>query len=79
MKLTKDQIVYFFESTGDYAGKIQEGRITGATKDIYTGITSYLVEYQDIEYSFFVPSNKVIKLTQDQLYTSLKKNSKRLC
>lgn len=76
MKLTKDQIVYFFESTGDYAGKIQEGRITEATKDIYTGSISYLVEYQDIEYSFFMPSNNFIKLTQNQLYTSLKKIQK---
>ena len=76
MKLTKDQIVYFFESTGDYAGKIQKGRITEATKDIYTGSISYLVEYQDIEYSFIVPSNNYIKLTQNQLYTSLKKIQK---
>lgn len=76
MKLTKDQIVYFFESTGDYAGKIQKGRITKATKDIYTGSISYIVEYQDIEYSVFMPSNRSIKLTQNQLYTSLKKIQK---
>lgn len=77
MKLTKDQIVYFFESTGDWAGKIQKGRIKEATKDIYKGSISYLVEYQDIdEYSFFIPSNKFIKITQNQLYTSLKKIQK---
>lgn len=76
MKLTKNQIVYFFESTGDYVGKIQKGRIKEATKDIYTGSISYLVEYQDIEYLFFMLSNSFIKLTQNQLYTSLKKIKK---
>jgi len=77
MGFKKNQLVYFYEQTGEYEGAIRSGTIIAATKDLLTGKISYKVKVcpkmGDL-WSFF--GEHEINLSADQLYTSKKQIEK---
>lgn len=75
MKFKKNQIVYFYEQTGEYEGRIRTGFITEAVKDLLSKTIIYTVRVDKGDvYSYFHDSE--YHLTEDSLYSSKKKIEK---
>ena len=75
--MKKNQLVYFYEKTGEYQGTILAGTITSIVKDLQKGTTLYHVKvakaFQDWDIWYV---NREVVLTKDQIYTSKKQIEK---
>src|SRR5574344_2184626 len=73
MKLLRGQKVYYFRETGSYMGQIMSGNILEAKKDMYTGKIFYTIEHYCGEMLLSFGYARTITLSNEHLYTSLKK------
>jgi len=69
-KFKKGQTVYFYRTSGDYLGEIIHGTISGATKDLLTGETSYVVSIPANLFYLCYLNEETVKA--ENLYTSKK-------
>lgn len=73
MKLKKGQKVYYFKLSAQYMGEIISGTITKATKDMFSGTVSYVVESSIYSLLSAWGSSTCETVSEENLYTKLKK------
>ena len=77
MKFKKNQLVYFYQTTGEYRGTILSGVITSIVQDLEKDKVFYNIKVTNTYYDWDAwYLNNFYKLEKDQLYTSKKQIEK---